>query len=407
MENLFTKEQALNFLKANNLKDAKSIQTAFVGQIREFLQAALEQELTEELGYSRYDYKTKKGNNSRNGYSKKTVKSSLGEFDLSIPRDTCREFEPRLVEKHERTLSVDLEDKIIGLYAIGTSNRDITKILKDAYGVEVSAEFISRATDKILPLVREWQNRPLESLYSIIYLDGVMFPVKQDGACVKKTAYLVMSIDLSGQKDVLGIWVGESESAKFWLKVLSDLKNRGVKDVLIACVDGLKGFKEAIAVVYPQTDVQKCIVHQIRNSTKYVNYKDRKEFCTDMKQIYTAPNEEAGLAALERFENIWGKKYGYAVKSWKENWPELSTFYKYPEEIKRIIYTTNAIENLNRQIRKVTKNKSSFPTDESLTKIIYLAVTDVSAKWNSALRDWSAIINQLRSYYGERIDNHM
>jgi len=225
MENLFTKEQALNFLKANNLKDAKSIQTAFVGQIREFLQAALEQELTEELGasvhaasaaYSRYDYKNKKGNNSRNGYSKKTVKSSLGEFDLCIPRDTCKEFEPSIVEKHERTLSVDLEDKIIGLYAIGTINRDITKILRDAYGVEVSAEFISRATDKILPLVREWQNRPLESLYSIIYLDGVVFPVKQEGACVKKTVYLVMGIDLSGQKDVLGIWVGESESAKFW-----------------------------------------------------------------------------------------------------------------------------------------------------------------------------------------------
>jgi transposase-like protein len=339
------------------------------------------------------------------------------------------------VEKHERTLSVDLEDKIISLYAVGTSNRDITKILKDAYGVEVSAEFISRATDKILPLVREWQNRPLESVYPIIYLDGVVFPVKQEGTCVKKTVYLVMGIDLSGQKDVqacmpqqrhLGIWVGESESAKFWLKVLSDLKNRGVKDVLIACVDGLKGFKEAIAAVYPQTDVQKCIVHQIRNSTKYVNYKDLKEFCADMcrysgmqacKQIYTAPNEEAGLVALERFGDIWSKKYGYAVKSWKENWPELSTFFKYPPEIRRIIYTTNVqacmpqqrqIENLNRQVRKATKNKSSFPTDDSLTKIIYLAVTNVVEKWaNTSIRDWSAIINQLRIYYGDRIDNYM
>ena len=244
----------------------------------------------------------------------------------------------------------------------------------------------------------------------------MVFPVQQDGQVIKKTVYLVFGVTLEGRKEVLGIWIGEAESAKFWMKVLVDLKNRGVADILIASVDGLKGFKEAIEAVFPQADIQQCVIHQIRNSAKYVSYKDLKAFCADMmpllrhaslQTIYTAPNEDAGLAALDRFENTWGGKYGYAIKSWRANWRNLATFFKYPAEIRRIIYTTNTIENLNRRMRKVTKNKSSFPTDDALFKLLYLAVMDASKKWTTALRDWSAIINQLRIYYGERIDNYL
>ena len=407
MKPLLTKEQIQQFLRENNLKDGKSIEEAFTLQIKDVLQAALEEELTHELGYSRYDWKNKETDNCRNGHTPKRVKSSYGDLDLKIPRDSRGDFEPVIVKKHERSLPFSLEDKIMGLYAKGMSNRDIQATIKEIYGVDVSAEMVSRITDKILPIAKEWQNRPLEPVYSILYLDGMVFPVQQDGHVVKKTVYLVFGLDLAGRKEVLGIWIGEAESAKFWLKVLTDLKNRGVCDVLLASVDGLKGFKEAIATVFPQTDVQGCIVHQIRASTRYVNYKDRKEFCADMKFIYTAPNEEAGLAALDKFEDKWGSKYGYAIKSWRSNWLNLATFYKYPEEIRRIMYTTNAIENLNRQIRKVTKNKSSFPTDDSLFKLIYLAVMDTSKKWTNALPDWSAVINPLRIYYGERIDNYL
>jgi transposase-like protein len=326
---------------------------------------------------------------------------------LQIPRDTCGEFEPVIVKKNERRLTGSIEDKILGIYAKGMSNRDIYDSMRDLYGIEVSAEMVSRITDKILPVAREWQNRPLEAIYPILYLDGMVFPVLLDGQVIKKTVYLVFGVTLEGHKEVLGIWIGESESAKFWMKVLTDLRNRGVSDVLIASVDGLKGFREAIEAVFPQTDIQQCVIHQIRNSCKYVSYKDLKAFCADMKAIYTAPNEEAGLAALDRFENTWGGKYGYAIKSWRSNWPNLATFFKYPEEIRRIIYTTNTIENLNRRMRKVTKNKSSFPTDDALFKLLYLAVMDASKKWTTALRDWSAIINQLRIYYGERIDNYL
>ena len=407
MKPLCTKDQIRSFLRENNLRDAKSIEDAFIAQIKDVLQEALEEELTHELGYSKYDWKNKDSDNSRNGHTKKTVKSKYGDVDLQIPRDSAGEFEPVIVKKHERRLTGSIEDKIIGLYAKGMSNRDIYESMRDLYGIEVSPEMVTRITDKILPIAREWQNRPLEAIYPILYLDGMVFPVQQDGQVTKKTVYLVFGVDLQGRKEVLGIWIGEAESAKFWMKVLIDLKNRGVCDVLIASVDGLKGFKEAIEAVFPQADIQQCVIHQIRNSTKYVSYKDLKAFCADMKTIYTAPNEEAGLAALARFEKAWGSKYGYAIKSWRTNWPNLSTFFKYPEEIRRVIYTTNTIENLNRQMRKITKNKSSFPTDDALFKLLYLAIMDASKKWTMALRDWSAIINQLRIYYGERIDNYL
>ncbi len=269
----------------------------------------MEEEITQELGYSKYNWRNKPTENSRNGHTKKTVKSTFGSIDLDIPRDTKCEFEPIIVKKHERCLSDSIEDKIIGLYAKGMSTRDIYSEMKDLYGVEVSSEMVSRITDKIVPIAKEWQNRPLEPMYPILYLDGIFFNVQQDGQVTKKTVYLVFGITLEGKRDVLGIWIGESESSKFWMKVLVDLKNRGVKDILISSVDGLKGFQEAIESVFPKTEVQGCIVHQIRNSTRFVSYKDRKAFCSDMKEIYTAANEEAGLSALDRFEDRWNDKY--------------------------------------------------------------------------------------------------
>jgi len=407
MEPLFTKEQARRFLRENNLKDARSIEDAFIAQIKDVLQEALEEELTHELGYSKYDWKNKQTTNSRNGHTKKRVRSRCGPIDLSIPRDTNGEFEPVIVKKHERCLAGSLEDKIIGLYAKGMSTRDIYDQMQSLYGLEVSAEMVSRITDKVVPIAKEWQNRPLEPLYTIVYLDGMVFNVKQDSQVAKKTAYLVFGVTLEGLKEVLGIWVGEAESSKFWMKVLVDLKNRGVKDILISSVDGLKGFQEAIESVFPKTEIQKCVVHQIRNSTKFVSYKDRKEFCKDMKMIYTAANEEAGLVALDKFEKKWDSKYSYAIKSWRDNWKCLATFFKYPKEIRRIIYTTNIIENLNRKIRKVTKTKGSFPTDDALFKLLYLIVIDTSKKWTTAMRDWGVIINQLRIYFGERVDTYL
>lgn len=254
---------------------------------------------------------------------------------------------------------------------------------------------------------KEWQERPLNEIYPIIYLDGTVFNVNQDGQVTKKTAYVVFAITLEGKKEVLGIWIGEAESSKFWMSVLTSIKNRGVKDLLIAAVDGLNGFEEAIRAAFPKTEIQRCIVHQVRYSARFVNYKDRKAFCGDMREVYTAPTEEAGLAALDRFGEKWGDKYSYAVKSWKSNWQVLSTFYKYPPEIRRLVYTTNPLENLNRRLKKVTKTKGSFPTDDSLFKILYLAVSDASEKWNMPIWDWTTILNQLRVYFGERVDAYL
>ena len=407
MEPLFTQEQAKAFIKRNKLKDGQSLEDAFMDQIKGFLQSALEAEMDEELGYTKYDLKNKKTSNTRNGHTSKTVRSRNGEIELQVPRDSGGEFEPVIIKKHERSLNPSLAERIIRLYAKGLSTRDIEKTMRELYCVEVSAEMVSRITDKILPLAREWQNRPLEPIYPILYLDGMMYNVQQEGQTTKKTVYLVYGVNLWGRKEVLGIWVGEAESAKFWLKVLMDLKNRGVVDILIASVDGLKGFKEAIESVYPQTEVQQCIVHQIRNSTRFVNYKDRRAFCDDMKAIYTAPTEQAGLDALERFSEAWNSKYAYAVKSWRQNWASLSTFFKYPPEIRRIMYTTNAIENLNRRMRKCTKTKGVFPSEEALFKMLYLIIMDASEKWTLPAHNWGSIIQQLRAYNPERIDQHL
>ena len=407
MAKKWTRAELQQFIKENNITDMASIEDAFATQFKQLVQMVLEEEMNAKLGYEKYDVKNKESESSRNGHTKKTVKSRYGQFNIEIPRDTEGEFEPVAVKKHERSLSPRLENMIISMYSKGMSTRDIDAHVKDIYGLDVSAEMVSGITDKVLPVAREWQNRPLEPLYPVLYLDGMVFNVTQDAQVVKKTVYVVFAINVEGKKEVLGIWIGEAESAKFWMKVLVDLKNRGVKDILIASVDGLKGFSEAIGAVFPKTEVQKCIVHQVRTSTRFVNYKDLKQFCADMKEIYTAPNEKAGLAALDRFSAKWGKKYFYAVKSWRDNWPVIMPFYRYPEEIRRIIYTTNPIEGFNRRIRKVTKTKGSFPSDESLMKLIYLIVMDASRKWTVPARNWGSIIGQLRIYFGERIDPYL
>jgi len=286
------------------------------------------------------------------------------------------------------------------------SNRDINDQLKYLYKIDVSAEMVSKITDRVIPIAKEWQSRPLEDIYPILYLDGMVFKIRQDGSVTKKTAYLVYGINIEGKKEVLGIWIGEAESAKFWMSVITDLKNRGVKDVLIACVDGLKGFKEAIASVFPKTEIQKCVVHQIRTSTKFVNWKDRKKFCSDMKEIYTAPNEEAGLLLTESMRGVI-KDTHMQSRTGVDNWHELSTFFRYPDEIRRLIYTTNPIESFNSKIKRVTKTKGAFPTEDSLFKILYLVVVDSAKKWTVPIRNWGYIVNQLRIYFGDRIDEYI
>lgn len=390
-------------IKENDIKSAKDIQEALKDLFAETIQEMLEAELDDELGYSKYDYKNKNTTNSRNGHSRKKVISDLGEIEISVPRDREGEFEPEIVKKNQRDIS-GIEDQVLGMYAKGMSTRDITDHLYNIYGIEASPTLISGLTDKILPMVQEWQNRPLESVYPIVFMDAIHYKVRQDNRIVNKAAYAVIGVNMSGMKDVLGIWVGENETSKYWLKVLTEIRNRGVSDILIASVDGLNGFSEAIKAVFPRTEIQRCIIHQIRNSSKYVSYKDLKEFNKDLKEVYTAVNEPAALAELDRFEEKWGANYSIAIRSWRNNWNELATFFKYPEEIRRIIYTTNAMESYNRQLRKVTKSKSIFPSDESLTKMLYLATMDITKKWTQSIRGWSQILAQLSIYFDDRVN---
>jgi transposase-like protein len=403
---LITREQARAFLKSAKFKDGLTLEDAFVNSFRDVLQEMLDAELDNKLGYSKYDWKNKQIENSRNGHSRKTVRSRFGDVTVSIPRDVKGEFEPVTIRKHERTISDSIDDMVISMYAKGMSNRDISDHLRKIYGVEASAEMITRITDRVIPLAREWQNRPLEPLYPILYMDGIMFNVLQDGQVTKKTAYIIYGINIEGLKEILGIWIGGNESSKFWMGVLSDMRNRGVNDILIASIDGLTGFEDAVKAVYPNTEIQRCIVHQVRYSTKFVSYKDRKKFCADMRAIYTAPNVKEGERALEEFEKNWGSKYPYAIKSWRANWGSLSTMFKYPPEIRRLIYTTNPIESFNRLLRKVSKNKCSFPTDDALFKLLYLAVMDATEK-QAIVHSWPSVLNQLSIYFKERIEKYI
>ncbi|MFC0216756.1 IS256 family transposase [Paenibacillus chartarius] len=399
---LWSKEQLRQFIKENKLVTAQDAQNALKDLFAETLQEMLEAELDTHLGYEKHDVQNKQTTNSRNGKSKKTIISEYGEHEIEVPRDRQGEFEPVVVKKHQSTVT-GIEDQIVAMYAKGVSTRDIQDHLEQLYGVEVSPTMISNVTNKLVPLIKEWQSRPLQSVYAVVFLDAIHFKVKQDGHIVNKAAYMVIGIDLDGNKDVLGMWIGENESSKFWLGVLNDLKNRGVQDILITCVDNLTGFSQAIAASYPKTEIQKCIIHQIRNSTRYVSYKDLKKVTAALKPIYKAATEEAALLELDQFEEAWGSKYPLIIRSWRSNWDELATFFKYPPELRKLIYTTNMIESYHRQLRKVTKGKSIFPTDEALLKMLYLATMDVVRKWTGRVQNWGQILLQLSVFFPDRI----
>lgn len=391
------------FLKENPLKGMNDINELVKELISQVIEKGLESEMEEELGYSKYDYKNKDTDNSRNGYSAKTLSTSFGEMDIDVPRDRKGEFDPQIIQKHQTILPNDIEEKIISMYAKGMSTNDIETHIKDLYGIEMSDSTISRITDKVLPLVKDWQSRPLESLYAVVFMDAIHFHVRSEGRIIKKAVYIALGINMEGYRDVLGMWIGENESAKFWVSVMNDMKNRGVEDILIACVDGLSGFPNAIEAVYPKTELQQCIIHQIRNTTKFVSYKDLKTLMADLKKVYAAPTEDTALLELDMFEEKWKQKYPKIAISWKSNWPNLSTYFKYPQEVRTLIYTTNLIEGFNRQMRKVTKSKSVFPTDDSLMKMLYLAMIDVTKKWTQSRRDWGKIHSQLEIFFDDRL----
>ena len=392
-----------SFLQDLNVSSVGDVQNLFKELISNVLENGLEGELDEELGYSKYDYRNKDTDNSRNGHSVKNIKTSFGDTEIEIPRDRKGEFEPSLIKKHQTSISGDIEEKILSMYAKGMTTSDIEAHIREIYGISVSDSTISRVTDKILPVVREWQSRPLENIYPVVYMDAVHFHVRSEGQVVKKTVYVALGVNLNGIKDVLGMWVGENESAKFWLSILNGLKNRGVEDIFIACVDGLSGFSNAIEAAYPKTEIQQCIIHQIRNSTKFVSYKDLKVLMADLKGVYAAVDEATAVGNLEKFEEKW-ERYPKIARSWRDNWANLSTYFKYPQEIRTLIYTTNAIEGFNRQLRKVTKSKSVFPTDDSLLKMLYLAMMDITKKWTVRRREWGIIHSQLEGFFADRLD---
>ena len=391
-------------LDMSNITSMDDIQNLFKETIAEFMEDGLETELDDELGYSRYDYCNKNTENSRNGHSSKTLRTSFGDVEVAVPRDRKGEFEPQLLKKNQTSISQDIEEKILSMYAKGMTTGDIEAHIHDIYGVDVSDTTVSRITDKILPVAKEWQQRPLEAVYAVVFLDAIHYHVRSEGHIVKKAVYIAIGIDLDGHKDVLGMWVGENESAKYWATVLNSLRNRGIEDIFIACTDNLCGFSTAIEAVFPKTEIQNCIIHQIRNSSKYVSYKDLKALMADLKAVYAAVDEDAALMALDTFSEHWDKKYPTISQSWRENWANLSTYFKFPQELRRLIYTTNAIEGFNRQLRKVTKAKSVFPTDESLFKMLYLAMMDITKKWTGRRQDWSMIHAQLAIYFEDRMD---
>ncbi len=393
------REKIRELLQSSGVSSMEDIQNLFKETIAEFMENGLDAELDDELGYSKYDYKNKDTDNSRNGHSSKTLRTSFGDVEVSVPRDRKGEFEPQILKKNQTSISQDIEEKILSMYAKGMTTSDIEAHIRDIYGIEVSDTTVSRVTDKILPIAKEWQQRPLEAIYAVVFLDAIHYHVRSEGQIIKKAVYIAIGINLDGKKDVLGMWVGENESAKFWATVLNGLKNRGVEDIFIACTDNLTGFSSAIEGVFPKTEIQNCIIHQLRNSSKYVSYKDLKALMADLKAVYAAVD----LDALDAFSERWDKKYPKISQSWRDNWANLSTYFKYPQEVRRLIYTTNTIEGFNRQLRKVTKSKSVFPTDDSLLKMLYLAMIDITKKWTGRRQDWSAIYAQMAIFFGDRI----
>lgn len=388
---------------AKDCRTVEDIHNKLKELFRDSLQEILEAEMSEHLGYDKHSPDGNNTGNSRNGYSKKTIKSKYGPTEIAIPRDRNAEFEPKIVKKHETTANA-IEEQIISMYSKGMSTRDIEEQMRDIYGIDVSPSLVSRVTDKIMPEVAEWQSRPLEKVYAVVFLDAIHFKVRKDNRIINKAAYSVLGVNLAGQKDILGIWVGESESASFWLNVCNELKNRGVSDILIACKDGLSGFSEAIAAVFPRTEIQLCVIHQIRNSLRYVSYKEQKAIMADLKKVYQALTLEEAEVAFAAFKEKWGKKHTAVIRSWENNWLELTTYFKYPYDIRRMIYTTNIIEGYHRQLRKVTKTKTAYPSDDALRKIIYLATLEASKKWTMPIRNWTDCISQLAIYFDGRFE---
>jgi transposase-like protein len=383
------------------LKSGKELDDFLSAIYKQGVEALLNAEMDEHLGYEKNAVKPDDTDNLRNGTSNKTLKSDIGDVEINIPRDRNSSFEPIIVPKHKR-FSEKIEDVIIGMYSRGMTTRDIEEQIKEIYGIELSETSVSNITAKILENIKQWQERPLDNVYYILWMDGISFKVRQSGKVINKTVYLVIGLGKEGMKEVLGMWIDTSESASFWLSVLTDLKVRGVEDVLIASTDNLKGFTDAIKTVFPKATTQLCVVHQIRNSMRYVVWKDKKEFVVDLKAVYGAANRESALNALTDFEEKWGSKYAYAIKSWKENWENLTSYFDFPLEIRKIIYTTNVIESLNNCIRKYTKSKSVFPDDQSVLKSIYLSIMNVQKKWNHTVRNWGLILSQFLIIFEER-----
>ena len=368
--------------------------------IKNLTEAALEGELESHLGQEI-------AANRRNGKGKKTIKSLNGNFELNTPRDRGGTFSPQLIKKHQTTINDELEQKIIALYGLGMSYKDISSHLQEMYGLEVSTGTLSAVTDKIIHAVKEWQARPLESIYPIVWLDAIHYKIRDNGKVVGKAVYTILGVNLEGRKEVLGLYISENEGANFWLQVLTDLANRGVNDILIACVDGLKGFPEAIETIFPQTEIQLCVVHQIRNSLKYVGSKNQKEFMVDLKRVYKATNKDLAAVELDNLEDKWNDKYPIVIRSWRNNWERLSHFFKYPEDIRRIIYTTNTIEAVHRQFRKLTKTKGAFPNQDSLLKLLYMGIQNASKKWTMPVQNWSLTISQLAIFFEGRLDKEL
>lgn len=371
---------------------------AFAPLLQEMLNSILEGEMDSHL-----DQEQRDSGNRKNGKSKKHLKTSSGTIEVTTPRDRQGSFEPEMVKKRETIMAQSLEDKILGLYSIGTSLRDISAHIKETYDTDISATTLSSITDKVIPLVKEWQQRPLDEVYCIVWLDAMFYKIREEGRTQTRCVYNILGINPEGRKEVLGMYVSQSEGANFWLSVINDLKQRGVEDILIACIDNLKGFDEAIRTIFPNTEVQSCIVHQIRNSIKYIASKDQKEFMHDLKPVYRADNESQALDKLSELKEKWSKKYPMVISSWENNWSKLSTYFKYPTGIRKIIYTTNTIEGYHRQIRKVTKNKGVFTSDMALLKLIYLATERIERKWIRPLNNWAICASQLKIIFADRM----
>jgi putative transposase len=371
---------------------------------KRLIERAMQAELADHLGYAKNDSSGKNTGNSRNGTSKKRIKGDFGEIDIAVPRDRKSTFAPVIVPKGE-TRFKGFDDKIISMYARGMTTRDIQTHLEEIYGVEISPSLVSRVTDAVTEEVRLWQNRPLDELYPIVYLDAVRIKVKHNGQVITKAVYLAIAVTLEGVKEVLGMWAAETEGAKFWLSILTELRNRGVKDILIACVDGLKGFPEAIEAAFPNTQVQLCIVHLVRHSLNFVSWKQRKEMADDLKEVYGAPTVDQAEAQLAAFGEKWDETHPKVSQSWKDNWQRIVPYFAYPPPIRKVIYTTNAIESLNMSLRKVTKNRGSFPNDEAMFKLLYLALTNISKKWTMPIREWKTALNQFCVMFEDRMRN--